>query len=104
MKIRKNVIHITDIILEEYKRYLLDEERSQATVEKYIRDVRKFASYLKETGYVNQPVNKDMIREYKEYLKEQYKIVSANSMLAAINSFFTYAGHEELKLLQVAVK
>lgn len=98
MKIRNNVIHITDTILEEYKRYLLDEERSQATVEKYIRDVRKFASYLKEAGYVNQPVNKDMIREYKEYLKEQYKIVSANSMLAAINSFFTYAGHEELKV------
>ena len=39
-----------------------------------------------------------MVREYKQWLKDHYKISSANSMLAAVNSFFLYAGREDLKV------
>ena len=80
--------------LKEYESYLLDEERSRATVEKYVRDVRRFLGFL--SG--NMEIEKEKVREYKELLKEQYKITSANSMLAAMNNFFVFLGREELKV------
>lgn len=36
---------LTEKIIAEFKEYLILEERSEATVEKYIRDVKAFAVY-----------------------------------------------------------
>lgn len=98
MKERKNMkssntLKMTQKLLTEYREYLQDEERSNATIEKYLRDVKQFIDYLGE-----DQVGKEKIREYKESLKERYKISSVNSILAAINSFFVYIGREELKV------
>ena len=90
---RKNM-EITDEMLAGYREYLRDEERSQATVEKYLRDVKAFVNYL-GTG---REVDRERVRDYKEALRERYKITSANSMLAALNSFFVFAKWEELKV------
>ena len=90
---RKNV-KITEQTLKEYEAYLQDEERSRATVEKYIRDVKRFLGFL--SGDLG--IEKEKVREYKEMLREQYKITSANSMLAAMNNFFVFLGREELKV------
>lgn len=81
-------------MLNEYQTYLQDEERSPATVEKYLRDVRKFMEYLPE----EKMTEKEQVREYKQYLKERYKISSVNSMLAALNNFFSFIGREDLKV------
>ena len=80
-------------MLDLYREYLQDEERSRATVEKYLRDAKKFAAYLGEGD-----LEREKVLEYKQFLQETYKIASANSMLAAINSFFTYLGMPELKV------
>ena len=93
MEERKNM-EITDEMLAGYREYLRDEERSQATVEKYLRDVKAFVNYL-GTG---REVDRERVRDYKEALRERYKITSANSMLAALNSFFVFAKWEELKV------
>ena len=93
MNKRKNLT-ISKDMLPAYREYLRDEERSRATVEKYLRDVRVFLEYVGE----NQVLGKERIREYKEELRERYKISSANSMLAAMNSFFVFLGREELKV------
>ena len=93
MEERKNV-RITEKLLQEYREYLLDEERSTATVEKYLRDVKKFQIYLEGSG----EIDKNKVREYKQILKEDYKVSSANSMLAAINSFFVFLGRPEWKV------
>ncbi|MBS4987138.1 MAG: tyrosine-type recombinase/integrase, partial [Hungatella hathewayi] len=85
---------ITEEIVLGYQEYLQDEERSPATVEKYLRDIRTFAAYLGE----NRRADREKVREYKNYLREHYKIASANSMLAAVNSFFVFAGWEEWKV------
>lgn len=99
MKNRKNMKATKEMKMEparpkeltkELVRELLDEERSGSTIEKYLRDVKQFMDYLGE----NQ-IEKERIREYKEILKERYKISSANSMLAAINSFFVFIGRAE---------
>ena len=93
MNKRKNLT-ISKEMLPAYREYLRDEERSRATVEKYLRDVRGFLEYVGE----NQVLGKERIREYKEELRERYKISSANSMLAAVNSFLVFLGREELKV------
>ena len=81
-------------ILADYGNYLEEEERSAATVEKYLRDVGAFLRYAGDAG----GINREMVREYKQSLKERYKISSANSMLAALNSFLGYLGRDEWKV------
>ena len=96
MEERKNVNSVTEEIFERYQRYLREEERSRATVEKYIRDVRKFVEYVQSTG--KREFDKELVLEYKQYLNERYKTTSVNSMLAAINSFFDYLGCGECRV------
>lgn len=104
MEVRKNMNmmgemrKITDEMLKGYREYLWGEERSQATVEKYLRDVKGFRNYLSEGAGEDRTVNREKVREYKQFLRERYKVSSANSMLAALNSFFVFAGWEELKV------
>ena len=50
MEQRKNMNCITEEMLKQYGQYLKEEERSRATVEKYVRDVRKFEDYLHRCG------------------------------------------------------
>ena len=85
---------IMESMLEEYEGYLQDEERSRATVEKYLRDVRKFMRYLAS----DTELDKNRVREYKQWLRERYTITSANSMLAAVNNFLVFLGKEELRV------
>ena len=106
MEERKNMNFITDEVLNRYEQYLKEEEKGRATVEKYVRDVRKFREYLNLSGRNksdktesdSKRFDKETVLEYKQYLNEHYKTTSANSMLAAINSFFEYLGCEEYKV------
>ena len=93
-------MELTPKMLEPYWEYLMDEERSRATVEKYLRDVRRFLEYLGDDG----GVDKEKVREFKQELMEHYKISSVNSMLAAVNSFLGFAGREDLKVKLLKVQ
>jgi site-specific recombinase XerD len=79
---------ITKELLVLYEDGLRMEEKSVLTVKKYLRDIRKFCGFAGE----NTPVTKDLAVAYKEYLGKRYALSSANSMLAALNSFFHWAG------------
>lgn len=80
--------------IRQFRSYLLQEEKSQATVEKYLRDVRSFALFLKE-----RPVQKEVVLAYKAYLQENgYAIRSINSMLASLNSLFQLFGWQDCKV------
>ncbi len=76
---------ITDELMEEFKTYLESEEKSRATVEKYVRDVQAFRVWLsgREAGKV-------MVIEYKRILSEKYAPASVNSILSSLNSFFIH--------------
>ncbi len=91
---KRKKVNITKETLDLYRKYLQDEEKSQATVEKYVRDVRAFGQFLGNW----QALDKEQIRAYKEVLKEKYKMTSVNSMLAALNSFFKFLGREDWKV------
>ena len=68
-----------------FKNYLVSNENSIATVEKYVRDVRLFLSFSKSGTFDRQTV-----LCYKEWLSENYKVSSANSMIAGLNAFFRF--------------
>ena len=79
-----------------FRAYLEREEKSRNTVEKYLRDARQFYAYMEEHG-TWEDWKRDVLR-YKEWLLERYKITSVNSMLAALNVFMRYKGHEECRV------
>lgn len=85
--------------LKKFENYLKNEERSEATIEKYMRDVRFFAEFAGDAE-----ITKEVILGYKSKLRESYAVSSANSMIAALNSFFRFCGWHELCVKQFKVQ
>ena len=84
---------ITAKAIAEFKEHLILEERSAATVEKYIRDVKAFSEYAE-----NGTITKETVIAYKKHLQENYAVRSVNSMLASINSLFMFLGWHDLRV------
>ena len=84
---------ITAKIIAEFEEHLILEERSKTTVEKYIRDVKAFAVYTQGGA-----VTKEAVIAYKKCLQETYAVRSVNSMLASINSLFSFLGWHDLRV------
>ena len=77
---------VTPKEVQEFQQYLYKEEKSQATIEKYYRDVCHFMMYAEQ-----KPVEKELTIKYKHWLQEQgYAVRSINSMLASLNSFLRF--------------
>lgn len=90
----------TNELLINFKKYLEEEERSDATVEKYLRDVRHFKKYL---GSDNR-ITRERVRTYKQKLITDYQITSANSMLAALNQFLLYIGAHDFRVKRIKMQ
>ena len=84
---------ITAKMIAGFREHLILEERSVATIQKYIRDVKAFMAYAQ-----NSAITKETVIAYKKYLQENYAVRSANSMLASINSFFSLFGWNDLRV------
>ena len=78
---------------------LKEDEKSKHTVEKYMRDVRCFQCFAEERG-----IDKVLTIEYKAFLEKEYATVSANSMIAALNSFLRFVGWEDCCIKQFKVQ
>lgn len=85
--------YITAKAIAEFKEHLILEERSDITIEKYIRDVKAFTAYTQNTA-----VTKETVISYKKHLQENYAVRSVNSMLASINSLFAFLGWHDLRV------
>ena len=70
---------ITRELINKFRNYLINEEKSQATIEKYIRDITAFMVWLNDTE-----VCKSAVIEYKNSIIESYAPASANSMFSRI--------------------
>ena len=70
-----------------FENKLWEDEKSSNTIEKYMRDIRCFVRFLN-----GRSVDKALTLEYKSMLLENFAVTSANSMIAAVNSFFRFAG------------
>ena len=77
-----------------FARALRAAERSPGTIEKYLRDVCQFAAW---TG--GGAVSREGAAAWRDGLLERgYAPVTVNSMVAAVNQFFTFLGWEDCKV------
>ena len=83
--------------IEQFEKHLISDEKSKATIEKYIRDVKALMNYIK-----GQTLTKEVVIAYKNKLiAEQYAVRSINSMLSSINSLFDFLEWNELKVKNI---
>ncbi len=89
---------ITTERIDAYCLSLLADERAAGTVAKYRRDVTAFARWLG-----GRPVSKENSTGWKAHLLNRgYAPRTVNSMLAAVNSFFRFAGWNiKVKFLKI---
>ncbi|RKI42000.1 integrase [bacterium D16-51] len=86
---------VKEKMLGRFETFLRTGEKSQATISKYLCDIRKLMNYAR-----GREVDKGLVLSYKEKLLEEdgYKVSSINSFLAAANCFFGYMGWHDLKV------
>lgn len=84
---------LTADIIENFRKNLELQEKSTSTIEKYIRDVKAFSVYAE-----NAAITKEKVIAYKKYLGNNYAVRSVNSMLASINSLFSFLGWHDLRV------
>ncbi len=84
---------ITQIQIDDFHQHMILEEKSPATVEKYLRDIRAFAVFAGA-----REITKEVVMEYKQRLQERYAARSVNSMLAAINRFLGHLGWSDCRV------
>ena len=85
---------LTEERIEEFRQHLVSEEKSENTIEKYLRDVKAFAAFLED-----REVTKEHAIAYKQKLIDDgYAVRSVNSMLASINSLFLFFGWFDCKV------
>ena len=90
---------ITAKMIAGFEEYLILEEKSTATVQKYIRDVKRFLAYAE-----NAAVTKETVIGYKKHLQKNYAVQSVNSMLASINGLFSFLGRHDLRVKSLKVQ
>lgn len=91
---------LTNEKIEAFGTYLRNEEKSENTIQKYLRDARAFIVY--QNGAV---VTKETVIAYKnKLLSGSYAIRSINSMLASLNSLFSFLGWEECKVKSIKLQ
>ena len=84
---------ITTTKIQKYREYLIEEEKSKNTIDKYMRDINAFTKWIAE-----RDLCKAVILEYKEHLKLSYAAKSVNSILSSLNSFFEFCEWHNLKV------
>ena len=80
--------------IQAYADHLRLEEKSAATVEKYLRDVRAFARWLE-----GREITKERTAAWKTHLVERgYAPASVNAMLSALNSLLDFLGFGDCRV------
>lgn len=85
---------LTENQIAAFATYLKSEEKSENTIEKYIRDVRAFSAYVGKAE-----ITKETVIAYKNKLvSDNYAVRSINSMVASLNGLFSRMGGCESKV------
>lgn len=91
---------LTEKQIEAFAAFLKGEEKSENTVEKYIRDVKSFFAFTN-----GAEITKETVIAYKSnLLSNNYAARSVNSMLASINSLFSFLEWADLKVKSIKLQ
>ncbi len=91
---------ITQDHIEGFKKYLCREERADATIEKYLHDLKAFLCWLE-----GRAVTREEVTAWKQYLYEMgRKAVTINASLAALHNFFDYVGWTDCRVKYLKIQ
>lgn len=90
---------ITPVLIQKYAAFLHEQERSSATIQKYVHDLTALSAFL-----AGQAMTKGLLLEWKENLIGQYTPASVNTMLAAVNCFLRFCGLNDLRLRPLKIQ
>ena len=84
--------------LRAYRRALLENERAELTVEKYLHEAAALLDWLN-----GAELSKEKLLEYRGELQGKFTARTVNNKLSAVNTFLNYLGREDcrVKLLKV---
>ncbi|MCD8365291.1 MAG: tyrosine-type recombinase/integrase [Clostridiales bacterium] len=96
----RGIIKITEKTVEDFKRKLREEDRSEATIDKYGAALEKMRIWLG-----GEEVTRQKLYEYRDYLLLTHCAGTVNGVLSAINTWMKLSGLEgRMKLLKVQKK
>ena len=95
----KKSLCLTVTLIQRYSGHLCDQERSAATIQKYVHDLTALSTFLD-----GRPMTKGLLLEWKEGLIGRYAPASVNAMLAAVNRFLTFLGRNDLRLRPLKIQ
>ena len=84
---------MTETCINQFRNYLRSEEKAEATISKYLHDVKEMLVFIEKTD-----LNKDSLIEYRKYLTCRYKPQTVNGKLSAINAFLRFKDLLEFKV------
>lgn len=90
---------LTPELIAVYAAYLREQEKSAATIRKYVHDLTTLCGFL--AGVV---LTKTALIGWKERLVNEYAPASVNTMLAAVNSLLDFCGWPDLKVKPVKIQ
>lgn len=82
-----------------YREKLDADEKSPATMEKYVHDAKAFLEFAGD-----QPITKSLVLSYKERLVNRYAAASVNCMLASVNSFLSFMELSDCRVKQLKIQ
>lgn len=89
---------VTGRSLRQFQTFLIQEEKSPATVQKYMRELQRLTVFLD-----GMKISKQKILEYRERLVEIYQPKTVNTKLSAVNAYLEFSGLSPctVKLLKI---
>ncbi len=90
---------ITNELIHSFKNYLIEEEKSENTIEKYIRDITFFMAWL-----CGQKVTKILALEYKKELCVKYAPASVNAAISSLNNFFAFMEWHDIRIKALKIQ
>lgn len=96
---RNENLTIATAWIDAFAAHLREQERSAATIQKYVHDVQHLVAFL-----AGREISKRLLLEWKETLLDAYAPASVNTMLAAVNRFLSFCGQGELRLRKLKIQ
>lgn len=93
-------VKLTAKKIKKYEIFMQEEEKSKATIEKYIRDITQFYNFLPK----DKMITGETTIAFKQYLLDRYQLTSVNSMLAAINNLCEFLQVPVCKVKRIRIQ
>ena len=91
---------LTKNMVDRLEQHLREEEKSENTIKKYLRDISAFMAFAD-----GNEITKDTVIDYKnKLLSENYAVRSINSMLASLNSLFSFLNWMDCRVKSIKLQ